>query len=469
MGVLPETKESFSICFVLDGLLDELPFGIVVLDLERRIVFLNRAMEALTGFSRDEAAGTPCSHILRTRACIQGCPVRGSGDEYESRCVESDMINRDRQLIPIRMTVAPLRGAEGVITGYVESVEDLRPLKELAQKKGQAYSFGQIIGRSPKMEKIFHLLPLLAQTDSSVLITGETGTGKDLVAEELHRSSDRAKGPFVKVNCGALPETLLESELFGHQKGAFTGATESRPGRFRMAHNGTLYLTEIGDLPLALQVKLLTFLDDRIVCPLGSTRGFRANVRVIAATNRNLERMVREGKFREDLLFRLNVVRVHLPPLRERGEDVRLLLDHFLNAFAAQFGKKIKGFSSKSLQFLTGYSYPGNVRELKNVVEYAVNICQGTVILPRHLPAYLTEATPPCAPPSVGEEMDSIPLVSLLGEGGGEDSGQTWASMEKRMIMDALLKARGRRSKAASLLGWGRSTLWRKMKQHGID
>ncbi|MBW2065412.1 MAG: sigma 54-interacting transcriptional regulator [Deltaproteobacteria bacterium] len=468
MGVLPETKEPFSISFVLDGLLDELPFGIVVLDLKQRIVFLNRAMEALTGFSCDEATGSPCSHILRIRACIQGCPVRGLGDEYDSRCVESDMINRERQLIPIRITVAALRDPDGVVTGFVESVEDLRPLKELVQKKGQAYSFGQIIGRSPKMEKIFHLLPLLAQSDSSVLITGETGTGKDLVAEEIHRSSDRAKGPFVKVNCGALPETLLESELFGHQKGAFTGATESRPGRFRMAHNGTLYLTEIGDLPLALQVKLLTFLDDKIVYPLGSTRGFRANVRVIAATNRDLERMVKEGKFREDLLFRLNVVRVHLPPLRERGEDVRLLLDHFLNAFAAQFGKKIKGFSSKSLELLTGYSYPGNVRELKNVVEYAVNICQGTVILPRHLPAYLTETAPSPTSPSSGEEMDSGPFVSSLGQGVGEDPGQTWASMEKRMIMDALLKARGRRNKAASLLGWGRSTLWRKMKQHGI-
>jgi transcriptional regulator with PAS, ATPase and Fis domain len=353
--------------------------------------------------------------------------------------------------------------------GFLETIDDMRPLRELDAKVSQAYSFANLIGRSPQMEKIFQILPVLAQSDSSVLITGETGTGKDMLAEAVHQASSRTKGPFVKVNCGALPETLLESELFGHQKGAFTGAIENKPGRFRLAHNGTLYLTEIGDLPLSLQVKLLTFFDDQIVYPLGGTKGFQANVRVIAATHRNLEQMVQQGRFREDLLFRLNVVRIHLPPLKEREGDTRLLIDYFLNDLTSRFGKKIRGFSKKSLGILMDYWYPGNVRELRNIIEYAVNICQKGQIKPDHLPTYLTEArawdknndtikasVPFSAPTDPSEHK-------LLGT---ED---TWAATERKMILEALVKTRGRRSETAKLLGWGRSTLWRKMKQHGID
>ena len=206
--------------------------------------------------------------------------------------------------------------------------------------------FGQLVGKSPEMEQLYRFLPMIAQSDSSVLLTGETGTGKDLVAEAIHQGSPRAKAPFVKVNCGALPATLLESELFGHQKGAFTGAVENKPGRFRVAHNGTLFLTEIGDLPLSLQVKLLTFLDDRIVYPLGSTKGFLCDVRVIAATHRDLERMVREGTFREDLLFRLNVVRMQLPPLRERKRRCPAPPGPLPASICLQFKKPIKGFSA---------------------------------------------------------------------------------------------------------------------------
>jgi transcriptional regulator with PAS, ATPase and Fis domain len=316
------------------------------------------------------------------------------------------------------------------------------------------------------MERVFQILPVIAQSDSSVLITGETGTGKDFVAEAIHQASPRAKDPFIKVNCGALPETLLESELFGHQKGAFTGAVENKPGRFRLAHNGTLYLTEIGDLPLSLQVKLLTFLDDRIVYPLGSTKGFQVNARVIAATHRNLEQMVRDGRFREDLLFRLNVVRVHLPPLRERGDDVRLLLDHFLHTYVAQFKKPVKGFSARALRILLDYTYPGNVRELRNMVEYALNICQEELIHPKHLPAYLTD--PKQRDWDREEEKQEVPSFSRsLGQVPQPDVN--WVDVERGMILDAMVKAGGRRSKAAAMLGWGRSTLWRKMKQYGMD
>jgi transcriptional regulator with PAS, ATPase and Fis domain len=358
--------------------------------------------------------------------------------------------------------------SKGRIAGFLETVEDMRSLQALVRENRQAYSFGHLIGRSPQMEKIFQTLPLLAQSDSSALITGETGTGKDLVAEAIHHASDRAKGPFIKVNCGALPETLLESELFGHKKGAFTGAVENRQGRFRLAHNGTLYLTEIGDLPLSLQVKLLTFLDDKVVYPLGSPRGFEANVRVIAATHRNLEKMVEEGHFRKDLFFRLNVVRLYLPPLREREGDIRLLLDHFLNTFTKRFKKDIAGFSSKTLEILMRYPYPGNVRELRNIVEYAVNICEGNEIHPKHIPAYLTDSEPMLAY-NESRKKDGDKHLEAPADQELREVSRTWFSTEREMIMEALIKARGRRNKAASLLGWGRSTLWRKMKQHGID
>ena len=432
-------------------------------------MLLNRALEALTGFSQEEAAGIPCHHILRSRVCIKDCPALHMQAESESESLESDLINRDRRAVPIGITLAPLKDTAGNLAGFLETVQDLRPLRELDANISHAYRFAQIVGRSPQMEKIFQILPVIAQNDSSVLITGETGTGKDLVAETLHQASGRSKGPFVKVNCGALPETLLESELFGHQKGAFTGAVETKPGRFRLAHGGSLYLTEIGDLPLSLQVKLLTFLDDQVVYPLGSTKGFQANVRVIAATHRKLEQMVHDGRFREDLLFRLNVIRIHIPPLRERNGDVRLLLDHFLGSLNARLGKNIAGFSKNALETLKNYLYPGNVRELQNIIEYAVNICQERQIFSHHLPAYLTE-TPTWIADQTDPGTNRLASIKLSGPDAASAAGseQTWTEMERRLIMEALVKAGGRRSKAAELMGWGRSTLWRKMKQYGI-
>jgi PAS domain S-box-containing protein len=453
----------------LQALIDQIPLGVVIIDPDRRVVLLNRTFEALTGYSLDQAAGIPCHHILRSKVCIKDCPALKMQEASEPVFVESDIINRDRILIPVLINIAPLYATSGQLAGFLETVEDMRPFRELDAKISQAYSFAHIVGRSPQMEKVFQILPVLAQSDSSVLITGETGTGKDMVAEAVHQASSRAKGPFVKVNCGALPETLMESELFGHRKGAFTGAVESKPGRFRLAHNGTLYLTEIGDLPLSLQVKLLTFFDDQVVYPLGGTKGFQTNVRVVAATHHNLEKMVRKGRFREDLLFRLNVVRIHLPPLREREGDTRLLIDYFLNDLTSRFKKNISKLSKQALGILMDYTYPGNVRELRNIIEYAVNICQEGPIKPHHLPAYLTEIQP------WGKGTDTMAAQALLSTPTALDEQKlletehSWAAMERKMIMEALVKTGGRRSKTAELLGWGRSTLWRKMKQYGID
>lgn len=462
-------KGLFDASIELPSLIDEIPLGIVVLDTQRRIVLINRAFEALSGFSMEDAREISCFHIMRSKLCIQKCPLKKMDSNSESISVESDMINKERQLIPVLINLSPIRDAEGKLAGFLETVEDLRPFKEVDSKTTHAYAFRHLIGKSPKMTRIFQTLPLLAQSDSAILITGETGTGKDVLAEAIHQASDRAKGHFVKVNCGALPETLMESELFGHRKGAFTGAVENKPGRFRLAHNGSLYLTEIGDLPLPLQVKLLTFLDDKVVYPLGSAKGFQADVRIIAATHRNLDLMVKERRFREDLMFRLNVVRLHLPPLRERGDDIRLILDHFINIFATRFRKDINGLSKKTLKILLDYPFPGNVRELRNIIEYAVNICPKGQIQFTHLPAYLSEVKDHYdrSTPEAGEASEwTASFVKSNSERSGE---KTWASLERDMIIEALVKNKGRRNKAADMMGWGRSTLWRKMKQYKID
>ncbi|HMA66518.1 MAG TPA: sigma 54-interacting transcriptional regulator [Desulfosalsimonadaceae bacterium] len=461
-------KELFSSPVALHAIIDEIPTGILILDPQRRIITLNHALEALTGFSRQVVRGIGCHHVLRSRICFKHCPLLDMDRHSEAVCQQSDIINKERQLIPVRITMAPVTDFAGNIAGYIESVEDMRAVRDPDAEMHQAFSFSRIIGKSPKMEKIFQMLPLIAQNDSSVLITGETGTGKDMLAEAIHDSSSRAKGPFIKVNCGALPETLLESELFGHRKGAFTGAVENKTGRFRLAQNGTLYLTEIGDLPVTLQVKLLTFLDDKIVYPLGSAKGIHVDVRVIAGTHRNLEEMVQRGQFRDDLLFRLNVVRLHLPPLREREEDKRLLIDHFFNHFTVHFGKSIKGFTSRALELLKTYSYPGNVRELRNIIEYSVNVCQDDRIDMHYLPAYLTET--PHEPKPRKEAMEAPqPAQGPSFRTVESAQGKNWTEIEKQMILDALYNAGGRRSKAAELLGWGRSTLWRKMKHYNIS
>lgn len=454
---------------VLSGVFDELPFGVALLDERGAVVRVNSAYETLTGVDRTRIAGLGCLHALRCDFCVKGCPVAAGVGDFDPVSVDANIINRERRKVAVRVTVAPLMDENGVRVGTVETVTSASQAAP-DEPGGGSYALGGLVGKSPGIQKLFNMVPSVAQTDSSVLITGETGTGKDILAEEIHKASDRAGGPFIKVNCGALPDTLMESELFGHAKGAFTGADQNKPGRFRLAHGGTLFLTEIGDLPINLQVKLLSFLDDKVIYPLGSTKGFHADVRVIVATHRDLEQMVAQGRFRQDLLYRLNVIRFHLPPLRERGEDVFLLMDHFLKMFQARFNKRIEGFSEAALALLHTYAYPGNVRELRNVIEYAVNFCDGKRVRMRHLPAYLShvptrsehEAEPLLhAHPEAMPAMQSAPAVDP-----GE--ARNWEDVERRMIMNALIKAGGKRIRAAEILGWGRSTLWRKMKQYGI-
>ncbi|WP_237559976.1 sigma-54 interaction domain-containing protein [Desulfohalovibrio reitneri] len=453
----------------LQHLLDDLPMGVMLTDNRRRVVLKNRQLELLTGFSLQEVKGTPCRDVMRTDQCLASCLA----DEAEARdCTVSrrcDIIDRDRRKVMVNATSVPLRNDSGEVIGFMETFTEANTVDEDPESVATQMELGGIVGRSPAMAEVFRILPVIAQTDSSVLITGETGTGKDLLAEIIHRNSPRADGPFIKINCGSLPENLLESELFGHAKGAFTGAVADKMGRLRMAHNGTVFLTEVGDLPLSLQVKLLTYLDDKVVHPLGSTREFQTDVRVIAATHRDLEAMVAAGGFRKDLLFRLNVVRVSLPPLRRRQGDVPLLLDHFLKRFSARFNKEGVDMDGQARAFLLSYDYPGNVRELRNIVEYAVSICRGRRIQLDELPAYLFDRQP------VQTEHEA---QHWAGEGATPQSTEpsssdmdhraSWAQVERSMILDALRRAGGRKAAAAKALGWSRSTLWRKMKRHGV-
>ncbi|MEW6427749.1 MAG: sigma 54-interacting transcriptional regulator [Thermodesulfobacteriota bacterium] len=452
------------------SLLEGVPHAAALLDESGRLLLMNAMFEAMTGRRSEEVRGVAVNHVLQGRLARRDGLFPEALAAGGRMTVETDAIDAARKKVPIRLSVTPFTdsaGARGLLC-CVEDISVLQRLDELDEKR--VYGDG-LLGHSPVMRELRSFLPVLARTDATVLITGETGTGKDLLAKAIHDGSKRASCPFVKVNCGALPEALLESELFGHVRGAFTGAHADKPGMFRLAQGGTLFLTEIGDLPLPLQVKLLTVLDDREFYPVGSSRKVQVDVRVVAGTHRHLERLIGEGLFREDLYFRLNVLRAHMPPLRERQGDVRLLAEHFLHRFARELGKEIKRFAAPVMPRLLAYDYPGNVRELRNIVEYAVNICQEREIGLAHLPDNLL-ARPAAA---AGKRETGREQPRGRGEGNPPPaaaavaaSAANWGDAEKRLIMDALLQCRGNRGEVASRLGWGRSTLWRKMKQHGI-
>ena len=460
----------------LISLLDSMTLGVLFMDPARRVIAINRFLEALTGYNREEVVGVHGENVIRSNLLSKGDPVGKALESDETMTLEGDIINQSRKKNPIRFTITPLKLTTGKKAGVMILLEDISLLKDLDNKIHGFSGQERIIGNSRKMHEIFELLPITARTDASVLITGETGTGKDLVAEAIHKASKRSRYPFIKINCGALPESLLESELFGHVRGAFTGADKDKPGMFRLAHGGTLFLTEIGDLSLPLQVKILTVLDDKEFFPVGGSKKVSVDVRIITATNRDLGELVKLGEFREDLFYRLNVLRLHLPPLRERDDDFRLLLDHFFLEFKENLHKKLKGFSADCLKILSFYSYPGNVRELRNIVEYAVNVCPNGTIRPEHLPKTLLTMPQALTPSASDREVTSkagneksmsdnpakTTSSAILSPGG-------WGQVEKDMILKALTKTGGNRSRAAELLGWSRSKLWRKIKHHALE
>ncbi len=395
----------------LPRILRDLPFGVAVVDLERRTLMLNAALERLTGFASDEAAGVPCRHILRGSFCQHQCPPLCCAKTGESPCRatsrEGTLINRHRRKIHVRLTSVPVLDAEGAHVCTLEVIEDLTPLKELEARLTRTAGPGAIVGRCPAMEHLLRIMPAVAQSDAAVLLTGESGTGKDLLAEALHRASPRTRESFVRVNATPMPEALLDVELFGQAGGAEGEAP--RPGKFQLAQNGTIYLSEIADMPLAQQGRLLRLLDEKAVTPAGGDRPMRLNVRVLAATARDPEGLVEAGLLREDLFHRLNAVRLHLPPVRERGEDVQFLLTHFLGVYTTKFRKQLLGFTQEALALLSAYDYPGNVRELRNMVEYAVMVCPGDMIGTEHLPPQVHFPASPRGEPEGGAPRGKHP------------------------------------------------------------
>jgi len=461
-------SETAAHCPDLLAVLDGIPHGVAILDDHLRIIMMNRHLEAFTGYPDQAVRGIFCDSVIRSSFGRNGRFFEEALAGGIPRSADGDILGLNRSKIPVRFTATPLADPAASGAAMILVLEDRTGSRQAENKPVPDPPEG-IIGHSPKMQEIFELLPILAHTDSSLLITGETGTGKDVLAEAIHQASRRAKAPFIKVNCGALPESLLESELFGHVRGAFTGAAADKHGMFQLAQGGTIFLTEIGDLPLPLQVKLLTVLDDREFFPLGSQKKVRVDVRLITGTHRDLAALVREGRFREDLFFRLNVLRVHLPPLRERDGDLRLLTDYFLGRFAADFKRPLRQLSPAALKLLAGYSFPGNVRELRNIIEYGVNLCRGERIEVEHLPPFLTAragrtalrrgGTLPAAT-ARAETAEPSPLA--------QKGPASWSEIEKMNILSSLVECGGNRGEAAKRLGWGRTTLWRKIKEYGL-
>jgi PAS domain S-box-containing protein len=428
-------------------ILDSLAEGVFTVGLDWRITFFNRAAEKITGVRRSEALGRQCFEVFRADVCERGCVLRRTMETRTSvSSVPVYIYRADKKRIPISVSTALLQDETGKIIGGVEMFQDITVVRDLRKALLRQQSFEDIVSKNPKMLKIFSILPQVAESNSTVLIQGASGTGKELVARAIHNHSRHCDGPFVAVNCGALPDTLIESELFGYSAGAFTDAKKNKAGRFALAQNGTIFLDEIGDISPAVQVRLLRVLQQRVYEPLGSNKSVPTNARVVAATHRDLEQLVKEEKFRDDLYFRVNVFRIALPPLAERREDIPLLVDCFIERFNNQKGRTLKGVSRDAVAALMLHDWPGNVRELENAIEHAFVLCRDDVIRLEDLPEHLVPA---------GEQLKMPAGLSLK-------------DVERTAIIQALRRHRGKKVATARELGIDKTSLRRKMTRLGI-
>jgi len=428
-------------------ILDSIADGVFTVDREWRITSFNRAAERITGIQKQQAIGRHCWDVFRASICERECSLRQTmetGESIGNRTIF--IVNSQGERVPVSISTALLKDERGKVIGGVESFRDLSVVEALRKELQGKQSFFDIISKNKEMLRLFGILEQVAESEATVLLIGESGTGKELFARAIHSLSSRKSGPMVPVNCGALPDNLLESELFGYKAGAFTGAARDKPGRFTVASGGTIFLDEIGDISPALQSRLLRVLENKTYEPLGSNLSMSADVRVVAATNRDLEGMVASGEFRRDLYYRINVVTLRLPPLRERTEDIPLLAEHFVRKYSGLMGKEIKGISPEVMSMLMGHKFPGNVRDLENIMEYSVVVCRGPMIDHMHLPD------------------------SFCGNTGDDWSGEipTWDDAEAVFILQALARNSWHKTRTASQLGIHPSTLWRKMKKLGI-
>jgi PAS domain S-box-containing protein len=426
----------------LEQILDYLPDGIICHDRERRIIYFNRAAEAMTGYGREEVLGRDCHEAFGRPFCGNQCSFCGQApDSWTTINYPLNIVTKTGEPKQIQMAVVGMTDAAGRLVGVLATLRDITSLVGLKFWTEESTGFAGIVGRNPKMVQIYRQIQKVAEHDYPVLITGETGTGKELVAAAIHSESRRHRGPFVPVNCGALPEGLVESELFGHVKGAFSGAVRDKKGRFELADGGTIFLDEVAELPRNLQVKLLRVLENHTFERVGGEQPITVAVRVISATNRDLKREVEKKRFREDLYYRLNVVPLQLPPLRERQDDIPLLLEYFLEQARSRGQHPLK-FSAAAMSLLRHYPWPGNVRELQNAVHYALAGCQGEVAGPEDLPREIKRNGPWRAPTS---------------------------KLNVAAVQAALQQCGGNKLKAAKLLGVGRATLYRFLASHGAS
>lgn len=440
-------------------IVDTIRDGIMVVDATGSILSVNRALETITEYSHQELVGQKCSILncsifnqAREKCGEHWCLLFKTGAMNMRRCT---IMRKGGTYVPVLKNASLLHDSKGRVIGAVETVTDISEIVEkdkqiaaIRQHLRSEDAFQGLIGASVPMQQVFNLIENAAQSDAPVIILGESGTGKELAARAIHQLGERRGRPYVKVNCAALTESLLESEVFGHVKGAFTGAYKSRAGRFELAQGGDIFLDEIGDLPLTTQVKLLRVLEEKVIERVGDNKAIPVNVRIISATNKNLSTLVEAGALREDLYFRINVIPINMPPLRERVEDIPLLAESFFRKLRIKSGKKMEGISNLAMEVLMKYSWPGNVRELKSAFEYAFVTCQESLIQPHHLP------------PVILNDDKSIPDLKA--------EAPTKQEIRKRQLIDALARAKGNQSVAAEILGVSRVTVWNRMKRLGI-
>ncbi len=432
-------------------ILNSINDGVIVIGLDRKIKFANRAALETMGYTQEEIKEFErCRDFMKGECCQGKCLLERTLETGEGVSNYETVIKNRRGIeIPVSVNTALVRDETGKVVGSVEVFRDLSLVKELSGKLQEKFSFGNIVGKNYKMKEIYDILPAVAATKATVLIEGESGTGKELIAQAIHENSPRRDKPFIKVNCAALAEGVLESELFGHVKGAFTGAIHDKPGRFELAHRGTIFLDEIGEIPPSTQVKLLRVLQEEEFERVGGTQRIKVDVRVIAATNKDLAKAVNKGEFRKDLYYRLRVVPIYLPPLRERKDDIPLLISHFLEKFRKEMGKNINNISPRAMEILMDYNYPGNIRELENIIEHAFVLCQGNTILPEHLPKDIQR-----------RDFDIVERVI--------DESDPLKALERELLLRVLEQTNWRLKDACARLKMSRTTLWRRIKELGI-
>jgi PAS domain S-box-containing protein len=436
-------------------ILDSIADGVFTVNLGWKITCFNRAAEEITGIKKNEAIGRYCWEVFRASICEQGCLLRKTIETSYPYVNQSIFIvNSEGERIPVSISSALLKDNKGEIIGGVETFRDLSEVEELRKQLANKHSFHDIISKNKEMKRLFGMLELIAESDTTVLIEGESGTGKELFAKALHSISNRRKGPLITINCSSIPDTLLESELFGYKAGAFTDAKKDKSGRLALAEGGTLFIDEIGDISQLLQAKLLRVLQDKVYEPLGNTSSLKANVRIVAATNKNLEKLVKNGAFRDDLYYRVNVVKLLLPPLRKRKEDIPLLAEHFIRKFNLLNDRKIQEISPEALSILMSHDFRGNIRELENIIEYASLVCKKIILGIEHLPEYLRQ------------QSDNTRIGLFKGLPQKEFS---FHDIEKNFIFEALRKNSWNKSVTAAKLGIHPTTLWRKIKRLKLE